>query len=161
MIKNSDIRWKQLLESTSGEPLCIILSFCGTEVLLMNPVVMVAKLVNKHMQKHEGASLRLRESAHDAILSPVVRNTEPLKYLLMRSKILRGNLHPKVIRPSVKKNRPGLLAMVKYIKTVTSVAAARQHNALQSLGVPMPPWDDINELLHVSLADNVSKSTPQ
>lgn len=138
MTKNTDIRGKQLLEPAGGKSLCIILSLRRTEMLLLDAVEVVAKLVHEDVQKHEPASLSLREPTQDPILLSVVRNTQPLKNLLMGLEIRRGNFHPKVIPPRVKKNASGLLTMVEEIQTVTTITGTRQDNALQSLSEAMP-----------------------
>ena len=77
----------------------------------------------------------------------------------MGVEIRRGNLPPKVLGPSMKKNRSSLLAMVKHIMSVI-VAVTRQNNALQPLGKATPIWQSVDESLHVSFADYVTKSAP-
>jgi hypothetical protein len=46
MTKDAHIRWKQLLETTRRKPLSIILTFAGTQMLLVDAIVVVAKLVH-------------------------------------------------------------------------------------------------------------------
>jgi len=132
MTKNSNIRGKQLRETVGGKPLCIIFAFAGITMLLVNAVVVMTELVHENVQQCERTRLRLREPTRDAILPAVVRNTERLKNLLVGIKIGGGQVRPKVVAPRVKENRSGLLTMVKLMRAIPSVAATRQHNALQS-----------------------------
>jgi hypothetical protein len=48
-------------------------------MLLLHAVVRVAKLVHENMQKHERASLCLREPAYNSFLSPVVREAKAVE----------------------------------------------------------------------------------
>jgi hypothetical protein len=122
---------------------------------------MMSELVQEDMQKHEGASLRLGESAHDTLFQSVGRNTEPLEYRLMGIEIRHGNLHPEVVRPRVKKNNATLLAMIKAIRAIAVVRAPRQHDTLQPLRKAEPLWNDVNESLNVTLGDDVTKPAPR
>ena len=72
MTKNSNIRGKQLLETGSGKPLCIIFAFAGIPMLLVNAVVVMTELVHENVQQFERTRLRLREPTRDGILSAVV-----------------------------------------------------------------------------------------
>ncbi|HEV8544214.1 MAG TPA: hypothetical protein VGR78_17635 [Verrucomicrobiae bacterium] len=79
--ENTHIVGKQLSETAGGKPLCKILAFAGTPMLLVDAVIMMPKLVHENMQQHERSRLRLRKSARDAILLAVIRNTERLENL--------------------------------------------------------------------------------
>jgi len=72
MSKNTYISWKQMLETTGRKLLCVILAFARTEVLLVNAIEVVAKLVHENMQEHECASLHFREPTRDTIFAAVV-----------------------------------------------------------------------------------------
>src|SRR4051812_47890644 len=102
-------------------------------MLLVNSVIVVAKLVDEYVQKHESASLRLREPANDTIRPAVVRNIEPFKDLPMCIEIRQAQLHPKVLRPGMEINRSAFLATVKLVMPVAMFAVGRHDNALQSL----------------------------
>ncbi len=87
MSKNANIRGKQLLETARGKPLRMILTLARIQMLLVNAVEVMSKLVHENVQKHKRTRLSLREPTGDAILSTVVRQAEDLKNLLMRIKI--------------------------------------------------------------------------
>lgn len=83
MTENANIRGKQLIETTLGKSLGIILAFAGIPMLLVNAVVVVAKLVHEYVQKHERPSLRLGEPARNAVFQAVVRNAKRFKDVLV------------------------------------------------------------------------------
>jgi len=87
-------------------------------MLLISAVVVMSEFVHEDMQEHKGTSLSLREATSNSILETFVRNTESLKNSLVGVKIRRNKYSPKIIRPSMKKNRTGLLAMIKLISTI-------------------------------------------
>jgi hypothetical protein len=68
MTENANIRGKQLVETTRGKSLGIILAFARTQVLLVNAVVVVAKLVHENVQEHKRPSLRFGKPARNAIV---------------------------------------------------------------------------------------------
>lgn len=127
-------------------------------MFLVNVVIVVAQLVQENVQEHECPSLRFREPAYDVIRHPVVSDAQPFKNILVSIKIRRGDLCPEVIPPGMKKNSPSFLAMVKLIQTIIAIAVTRQYDALQSFGVAMPVWNEVNESLHVALADHMTAS---
>ena len=90
-------------------------------MLLVHAVVMMAQLMHEHMQQHKRLSLSLGKPTHDDIaIDAVVRKTQALKDRLMRVEIGHVNLHPKILRPGIKKNPAGFFAMVEPVTTVTS-----------------------------------------
>jgi hypothetical protein len=116
--ENAHVRLKQLFEAAGGKPLRIVFTFAGTVMLLVNAVVMVAKLVHENVQECERSSLRFREPTYDALLLPVIRNTKPLKNMLVSIEVRGGNLCPKVVLPRMKENRSRFLSVVKLVETV-------------------------------------------
>ena len=62
MAKSAHIRGEQVIEMTCGKSLRIVFTFAGTQMLLVNAVVVVAKLVHKDVQEHERPSLPFREA---------------------------------------------------------------------------------------------------
>jgi hypothetical protein len=161
MPKDAHISREQLLETAGREPLCIILAFAGIQMLLVYSVVVVAKFVHENVQQHERPRLRFRETTRDAFLQPVRRNPEPFEKSLMDIEIRRPEICPKVVAPRMQKNRPGFFSMVKLMRPVTAIDGTRQHDPLQTLGELIPPWNDVNEPLHVSLRDHMTKSAPR
>ena len=87
-------------------------------MLLMSAVVVMSEFMHEDMQKHKGTSLSLREATSNLTLETLVRNAKPLKDFLVGVEIRRNKFSPKIIRPSVKKNRTGFLAMIKFISTI-------------------------------------------
>lgn len=128
-------------------------------MLLVNAIKVMAKLVHKNVQKHKRARLRLLEPTRNARLPAIIRKTKRLQYLLVRIKIRDRQVCPQLVTPRMEENRPRLLAVVKLMRTIAAITATRQDDALQSLGISMPVWDNVNERLHVPLADNVPEAT--
>ena len=138
----------------------MILTLGRIQMLLVNAVVVVAKLVHENVQERERPCLRFREATRDTILQPVMRNAEPLENVPVKIKIWRREIYPKVIAPSMEKYRSSFLSMVKLIESITAIVVAIQHDALQTLGEPIPLWNDVNERLHTSFGENVTESAP-
>ena len=128
-------------------------------MLLVSAVVMMAKLVHENMQKHEGPSLSLGEATCRAILVSVIGNAQLLKDILMGIEIWRGNFFPKILAPSMKINRSSFLPVVKGILPVRTVAGTRQDYALEPFREAFPVRHDVNECLHVSLANRMAESS--
>ena len=92
-------------------------------MFLMEFVKVVAEFVHEDMQKHKRPRLSVSETAHNTILQLIIRNAEFLKNLRMSIEIRRGNLCPKIIWPSMKKNRSSFFAMIKKIEAVILIMA--------------------------------------
>src|SRR5512138_2311480 len=74
MSKDTHICWKQLVETAGRKLLRIFLTFARTQMLLVNAVIVMPKLVHENVQEHECTRLRLSETARDAILLPIIRD---------------------------------------------------------------------------------------
>jgi len=95
---------------------------------------------------------------------PLRRNVQEIMTASRRAADLTRQLlafsRQQVVTPRVQIDRSSLLSMEKLIQTVTAIAAARQHDALQPFREPIPLRNDVNERLHVSLGDDMTKSAP-
>ncbi len=94
-------------------------------MLLISAVVMMSEFVHEDMQKHKGTCLSFRETTSNSILKTFARNAKSLKNFLVGIKIMRDEFSPKIIRPSMKKNRSSLFAMIKLISTIVLLVVAR------------------------------------
>jgi hypothetical protein len=52
------------------------------------------------------------------------------------------------------------LPMKKLIGAVAAIPVARQDDALQTLGKPLPPGNNLNERLQIPLGNHVAESAP-
>jgi hypothetical protein len=161
MPKHADIRGKQLIKTTNRKPLCIILTFAGTQMFLVGTVMVVAELVHENVQEHKCPCLRLREAACHAFLLQFMRDAKPLKNVLVRIEIWQVENGPKVILPRVKVDRSSFFSVEKLVGTILATAPGRQDNALQPFREPFPLGNDVDECLHVALTNYMTKPAPR
>src|SRR5437867_6803644 len=123
--KDAHICRKQLVKTAGGKPLRVVLTFARTQMLLVNTIVVVANLVHENVQEHERPRLGLRKTTGDAILSPIIRNGERVKNVLVVFEIWHREICPKILVPSVEINRSSLLSVKELVGAVTVITRGR------------------------------------
>ncbi len=125
----------------------------------MNVIVVMTKLMHKHVKQHECPRLRLGKSAYGGPLGSVMRNPQAGEHLLVSIEIFGSELDPEILAPGIEKNRACFLAMAELVHSISGTKSG-QDDALQTLRQIVPIGNDVYERLHVTLAEDVTKPPP-